>query len=218
VVELDGYQRVIDGARQVAESWKPQVKTDTEWPMVELGEVSVVVRGSSPRPQGDSRYYGGSIPRLMVADVTRDGMYTTPRIDSLTKEGAKKSRPMKKGDLIMAVSGQPGLCTILNVDACIHDGFVGFRNLKSEKVLTEFAYYCLMSQKDINSSLSTGAVFKNLTTDQLKKFKIPAPPISQQRRILTEIDAEQRAVEACRELIVKHEAKIAARIGEAWGS
>ena len=34
--------------------------------------------------------------RLMVADITRDGMYATPRIDSLTEEGATKSRPMKR--------------------------------------------------------------------------------------------------------------------------
>ena len=70
-----------------------------EW--VELGKLSIIVRGSSPRPQGDKRYYGGNILRLMVADVTRDGMYTTPKTDFLTEEGAKLSRPMKKGEVIM---------------------------------------------------------------------------------------------------------------------
>jgi type I restriction enzyme, S subunit len=98
---------------------------------MKLGNLCDIVRGSSPRPQGDPRYYGGSIPRLMIADVTRDGVYVTPQIDSLTEEGSMKSRPMKKGDVIIAVSGDPGRACILNVDACIHDGFVGLRNESS---------------------------------------------------------------------------------------
>ena len=107
---------------------------------ITIEDVATVVRGSSPRPQGDIRYYGGNIPRLMVSDVTRDGMYVTPKIDFLTEEGATKSRPMKKGDFIIAVSGDPGEPCILSVDACIHDGFVGFRNLDISKVFTPYLY------------------------------------------------------------------------------
>jgi len=55
---------------------------------VKLGNLCDVVRGSSPRPKEDPRFYGGSVPRLMVADLTRDGRLATPRIDSLTEEGA----------------------------------------------------------------------------------------------------------------------------------
>jgi type I restriction enzyme, S subunit len=84
-----------------------------------VGMLCELVRGSSPRPQGDKRYYGGDIPRLMVEDVTRDGMYVTPKVDFLTQEGAKLSRPMAKGELTMVVSGSPGVPAILNIDACI---------------------------------------------------------------------------------------------------
>jgi hypothetical protein len=73
----------------------------------------------------------------MVADLTRDGLYATPMIDSLTEAGAEKSRPMKAGEVVMAVSGAPGLAAILSVDACIHDGFVGFRKL-SQNVVPEY--------------------------------------------------------------------------------
>ena len=143
VSEIEGYQKVIDGARAVVDNYRPHIAVDPEWPMVALGEVCTVVRGSSPRPKGDSRYYGGSIPRLMVADITRDGMYSTPKIDTLTEEGATKSRPMEKGDVIITVSGNPGLPTILAVDACIHDGFVGLRDL-DENVKSAYLYWNLM--------------------------------------------------------------------------
>jgi type I restriction enzyme, R subunit len=83
---------------------------------MKLGELCEIVRGSSPRPKGDTRFYGGFIPRLMVADVTRDGKYVTPRINFLNQEGAALSRPMKKGDLVIALSGNPGLASILETD------------------------------------------------------------------------------------------------------
>ena len=113
-----------------------------------------LVRGSSPRPSGDPRYYGGNVPRLMVKDVSRDGMYVTPKIDFLTEDGALKSRPMKKGDLVIAVSGDPGEPSILNVDACIHDGFVGLRNLKNELVFSPYLYRYFKFNKEQNNKMT----------------------------------------------------------------
>jgi type I restriction enzyme M protein len=216
VAEIEGYQRVIDGARAVVENYWPQIPIRAEWPMVELDSISTIVRGSSPRPQGDPEYFGGPVPRLMVADITRDGMYTTPRIDSLTKVGATKSRPMKKGDAIITVSGNPGLPTILAVDACIHDGFVGLRDL-SKKVLSKYLYFSLVALHSVHGSLSVGAVFKNLTTNQVRAFRIALPSLTTQRAIVAEIEAEQKLVAANRELIERFEKKIQGTLARVWG-
>lgn len=156
---------------------------NTSWDSEVVDKICNLVRGSSPRPQGDSRYYGGKVPRLMVSDITRDGKYTTPKIDFLTEKGAKLSRPMKKGEVIMAVSGNPGLPTILTVDACIHDGFVGFRDL-DKRVKPEYLYYYLLIYKDLHKSQSVGSIFKNLNTDQIKKYKIILPPILLQNKFV----------------------------------
>jgi len=156
---------------------------NTSWDFEVVDKICNLVRGSSPRPQGDPRYYGGKVPRLMVSDITRDGKYTTPKIDFLTEEGAKLSRPMKKGEVIMAVSGNPGLPTILTVDACIHDGFVGFRDL-DKRVKPEYLYYYLLVYKELHKSQSVGSIFKNLNTDQIKKYKIILPPILLQNKFV----------------------------------
>ena len=39
VAELDGYRKVIEGARQVIANYKPTIKIDPAWPRVKLGEV-----------------------------------------------------------------------------------------------------------------------------------------------------------------------------------
>src|SRR3989338_705493 len=207
VEQIEGYQKIIEGAKQVVKNWKPITDINPDWETALIQDLCTLVRGSSPRPKGDKRYYDGKIPRLMVSDVTRDGMYTTPQTDSLTEEGSKLSRPMKKGEVVMAVSGNPGLPTILTVDACINDGFVGFRKLSS-KIIPEFLYFILLRQKDENNSRSVGAVFKNLTTDQIKKFKIPVPPINIQLELVEQITQERQVVGANEEIIREYEAKI----------
>jgi type I restriction enzyme M protein len=216
VAEIEAYQKVINGARAVLDHYRPHIPIHPDWPMVELGTISNIVRGSSPRPQGDPALFGGPIPRLMVADITRDGMYVTPQIDSLTEEGASKSRPMKKGDVIITVSGNPGLPTILATDACIHDGFVGLRELRHD-VLPEYLYFALLALHASHGSQSVGAVFKNLTTDQIREFKIALPPLETQHAIVAEIEADQALVAANRKLIERVERKIQATLARVWG-
>ena len=152
----------------------------------------------------------------MVADITRDGMYATPKIDSLTELGATKSRPMKKGDVVITVSGNPGLPTILAIDACIHDGFVGLRGLDKD-VLAEYLYFALLALHSRHGSLSVGAVFRNLTTDQVREFKVALPSPAIQRKIVSEIEAELALVDANRKLLVCFEKKIQSAIARVWG-
>lgn len=168
-----------------------EFEKDGDWKLPKLEDKMDVFRGASPRPQGDPRYYGGSIPRLMIEDVTRDGKYSTPKIDSLTKEGAAKSRFLKKGSVVLSCSGtRVAIPGILKVDACIHDGWLGFKNLK--EVETEFLYYHFCNLHDrIQGNALAGGVFNNLTTAILKQLRLAFPTLKEQQKIascLSKID------------------------------
>ncbi len=152
-----------------------------------LNDICALVRGSSPRPQGDPKYFGGTVPRLMIADITRDGVYVYPSIDSLTELGATKSRPMIKGDVVMAVSGAVGLPAILGVDACIHDGFVGFRSLDKD-ISAEYMYGFLSAYRRVSIGQAVGATFQNLKTDQIKEWRIPIPEKKDQANYLAVVE------------------------------
>src|SRR5436190_1131159 len=134
------------------------------------------------------RFYGGTVPRLMVADLTRDGKVVFARIDTLTELGAKQSRPMTAGDVVIAVSGAPGLPAILAHDACIHDGFVWLRELNRKRLDADFLYAYLTFIRATSNGQAVGAIFKNLTTDQIKGIEIPELPVAEQRRIAEMLD------------------------------
>ncbi|MGL4499113.1 MAG: hypothetical protein ACRC2M_10805, partial [Planktothrix sp.] len=72
------------------------------WVWVKLGEVLEVIRGASPRPKGDPRFFGGSIPWIMISDISKEkGKFISKTRDTVTEAGANKSRYLKAGTLIL---------------------------------------------------------------------------------------------------------------------
>ncbi len=165
------------------------VRNERNWPTAKVSELCELVRGSSPRPQGDPQFFGGPVPRLMVADITRDGWLVTPAIDSLTVEGAKRSRPVVAGTVVMAVSGNVGLVSRLAIDACVHDGFVAFAGLDERRCQPGFLLALLHFSKALHDKHKAGAIFINLTTTDIKAMPLPLPPIPLQREFARRVTA-----------------------------
>jgi len=91
----------------------------------------------------------------------------------------------------MGVSGAVGLPAILNIDACIHDGFIGFRDL-NESVLPIFFVSLLKSLQSINKSQAAGAIWQNLSTDQIKEWKVFIPPLALQQKFARIVQQHER--------------------------
>ena len=162
----------------------PEFQNAGKWSEMRLGDIGRVIRGASPRPKGDPRYYGGPVPRLMVQDVTRDGKWVTPRIDSLTTAGAKLSRPCKAGTLTIVCSGTVGVVSFLAVDACIHDGFLALIEIDESKATKDFLYHSLSTLRlQFEEGATHGGVFTNLTTSGIQQFEIKCPKPPEQQRI-----------------------------------
>jgi type I restriction enzyme, S subunit len=178
-----------------------------EWDVRCIDSLGTVVRGASPRPKGDKRFYGGDVPRLMVEDVTRDKKLVTPRIDFLTIEGSKRSRLCKRGTLTIVCSGTPGvvgLPSFLAVDACIHDGMMALVNI-SQDVSPDFLFHKLTSfQEQLYMSATHGGTFVNLTTTGFRAFEVALPPtIDEQRAISTALSDVDALLDGLDRLIAK---------------
>lgn len=162
------------------------------WQFERIENIGRVIRGSSPRPKGDPRYYKGPVPRLMVQDVTRDGKWVTPSIDSLTEEGAKLSRPCKAGTLTIVCSGTVGIVSFLAIDACIHDGFIALVDIAGDGIEKDFLYHQLSTLREqFEKGATHGGVFTNLTTGGVKEFEFLFPTLPEQKKIadfLTSVD------------------------------
>ncbi|MEG5913606.1 restriction endonuclease subunit S [Enterobacter bugandensis] len=169
-VKMQVEKKIPDGYKLTEAGMIPE-----DWEIRKIGDIAEVIRGASPRPKGDKRFYGGNIPRLMVEDVTRDGKYVTPSIDSLTEAGAKLSRPCDKGTLTLVCSGTVGVPSILAIDACIHDGFLALSKV-NKSISIDYLYHFFTTQQDkFNNSATHGGIFTNLTTDGVREFLLALP-------------------------------------------
>ena len=159
------------------------------WEEQQVDDICRLVRGSSPRPKGDPQFYGGPVPRLMVGDITRDGFWVTPKIDSLTEAGAAKSRPVPAGTVVMAVSGDVGVVATVQVPCCVHDGFVAFLDLDENAVDSRFFMFQFHFLKMTHERRKAGAIFQNLTTKDIKAMRLPTPPLELQRSFARTVDS-----------------------------
>jgi type I restriction enzyme S subunit len=186
------------------------VENPIGWDTVFVDNVCNLVRGSSPRPQGDARYFGGNVPRLMVADITRDGFKVTPNIDSLTEEGAKRSRPVPKGTVVMAVSGNVGLVATVQVPCCVHDGFVAFLELDRKIFDSTYFMFQFHFLKATHENRKAGAIFQNITTTDIKRMLIALPPLPLQQKFAAIVESVERQKAAQRTHLAELDALFAA--------
>ena len=72
VAEIEGYQKVINGARAVDDHYRPHIPIHPDWPMMPPEETCEIQRGKfSHRPRNEPRFYGGEYPFIQTGDVVR---------------------------------------------------------------------------------------------------------------------------------------------------
>ena len=96
------------------------------WCWANVDQLSIVVRGASPRPAGDPRYFGGEIPWITVGSITRDeSPYLYSVDEGLTAAGSDASRWIEPETLLLTNSGATlGVPKITKIGGCINDGSV----------------------------------------------------------------------------------------------
>jgi type I restriction enzyme S subunit len=161
------------------------------WQRIRLGEVLNVTRGASPRPKGDPKYFGGKIPWIMISDITREpGKFISQTKDHVTEEGAKKSRYLKPGTLILSNSGTVCVPKIMSVAGCIHDGFIAFPELPDTFDRLFLYYYFDFIRPRIINAHRQGITQVNLNTIIVKDIRLIVAPINEQKRIVAEIEKQ----------------------------
>ncbi len=163
-------------------------KAPANWKEKTLGEVCIVQRGSSPRPiKNFLTVEDDGVNWIRIGDCF--GKYVTSTSQKITKEGAKKSRQVQKGDFIISNSMSYGKPYILKIDGYIHDGWFVLK-LDKNLINTDFFYYLLSSNyiKEQYDKLATGAIVQNISSDLIKKVQFLLPPLSEQERIVRILD------------------------------
>jgi type I restriction enzyme S subunit len=167
-----------------------KVNIPDSWCWVRLGAIAEVVRGGSPRPAGDIRFYDGHIPFLKVGDVTRSsGKMVEGWTATIKEAGLQKTRLVKGRTVLLTNSGATlGIPAICDFETTFNDGIAAFINL-SKFVFDEYLHLYLTHLSDWFLNVAAqGQGQPNLNIDIIRSTWMPLPPIQEQFKIVSKVD------------------------------
>ncbi len=209
VAEIEGYQRVIDGARAVLENYRPHIPIHPDWPMVELGKICELISGRHV----DKDNYNTERRGISYLTGPSDFGPVSPTVSKWTEYPEAKA---KRGDILITVKGSGlGSINLLDIEeAAISRQLMAIRVTDANSA---YVHTFLLSKFEHFQSLGNGAAIPGISREHVLGLQIPVPPLPEQRSIVLEIEAEQALVAANRELITRFEKKIQATLARVWG-
>lgn len=223
VAEIEGYQRVINGARQVVDNFRPHIAINPEWPNVALNEVLSFKNGLN-FTKTESGYL---IKIVGVSDFQSNTFAQLESLDELPLDSFPgEEYLLKQGDILFVRSnGNPELVgrSMIMPAMTSPTTFSGFTirgRVHGSSALPIFLAYYFKSRhfSELIKTVGQGANIRNLSQGILNELVISLPPLDVQQAIVTEIEAEQTLVNANKELITRFERKIQAVLDRVWCS
>ena len=203
---IDKKRAIKQGAMQQLLTGKKRLKGFNEpWVEKKLGEDALILRGGSPRPIED--YITDSqdgLNWIKIGDVKPNDKYFRKTAEKIKKEGLNKTRQVKKGDFILSNSMSFGRPYILDIDGCIHDGWLVIQDYQETYDML-FLYYILCSDAVMNqyASMAAGSSVQNLNKEKVANVLLYAPSSLKEQsaiaKVLSSMDEEISFLEAKRE-------------------
>lgn len=153
-----------------------------KWEEKKLGELAEILRGASPRPIEDPKWFdsNSSVGWLRIRDVTeQDGRisYLEQRISKL---GQEKTRVLHTKSLLLSIAASVGKPVINYVETGVHDGFLIFKKPFFE---LEFMYQWLKSFEEKWKQYGQPGSQVNLNSDIVKSQSVTLPTKKEQTQI-----------------------------------
>jgi type I restriction enzyme M protein len=216
VEQIEDYQKIIDGAKQVVKNWKPNVQINPLWSIVTLPEVCEIKRGKfSYRPRNAPHLYEGKYPFIQTGDVVKAHGGSIGYTQTLNEEGLKVSKLFEPTIVLITIAANIGDTAVLDYPACFPDSVVGL--IPNEKIDPYFLQLMMELQKDHLEKLAPQMAQKNINIEILKKVEIPVPPINIQLELVEQVQRERQVVNANKQIIKEYETKIQQIVGSIFG-
>ena len=221
VVEIEGYQKVIDGARAVVENYRPHIHVDPEWPMVKLGELCERIQYGLSSPLNSERK-GYKTFRMNELVEGKCVDYGSMKYADISAEVCEKYQ-LRRGDVLFNRTNSfehVGRTGIFDLDGLYCFASYLIRLSVSENIADPFYVNAFMNtanfQAGIKKYASRAIGQSNINAKSLAAYLIPLPQLETQHAIVSEIQAEQSLVDANRQLIERFEKKIRDAIARVW--
>ncbi len=222
VAEIEGYQKVIDGARAVIDNYRPHIPINPDWPMVELGDPDVFRVESGGTPKSDSKeYWDGGVPWITLVDLPPDRFITeiTTTARTISEDGLRNSsaKLLPANSVVVSSRATIGRIGINRIPLATNQGFKNVVIEDTTRAIPEYVALAMTKLVPTMQAQASGATYKEIVKSRFSRLQIPLPSREIQEGIVAGIQAEQNLVNANCELIERFERKIQDAVARVWG-
>lgn len=217
--ELDGYQNIITGAKQIITNWKPRIEIDQSWEMVKLEKVVESTKLGVVIGKKDQDI--GKIPYIKM-DAINNGFIDLSKA-VLVDYKSKEDDYLVDGDFVYNTRNAPNL---VGKSAVFHSNkkYLFNNNIlrirfNKDKVDSDFIAYYMNGDRGkesvtklISGTTSVAAIYQK----EYLLIEVPLPTIAFQKQIVSKIEDERTLVESAKKLIEIYEQKTKSKIAEVW--
>ena len=153
------------------------------WSIYALGELGQIVGGGTPASETTS-YWGGTVMWATPAEVTKlQTRYIAKTSRTITEKGLQNSSAKlhPKGTILLTTRASIGYPAINVVPMATNQGFQSLR--PNEKLDVEYGYQLLLHSRSGLEKLSAGSTFLEISSKEVSKYKLPIPPLPEQKKI-----------------------------------
>ncbi|MBP5437784.1 MAG: restriction endonuclease subunit S [Treponema sp.] len=182
-------QTNLQNAKDLFQSQLTKAFNNTTWEKAKLEDIALdFSRGKSKhRPRNDKCLFGGNYPFIQTGDIRNADKYVTDYSETYNETGLTQSKLWPEGTLCITIAANIAETAILSFPCCFPDSVIGF--IPNEKRTTvDFVYYLIQFFKSELQKLSKGAAQDNLNLAKFENMNFPLPPLSEQKRIVKELD------------------------------
>jgi type I restriction enzyme M protein len=220
VEELDGYQKIIDGCRQVIENYKPSIDIDPSWDMEKIGNVCEI----NPKKSEVKLENNSEVSFIPMEDVKENNLLTFPLKTKKLSEVTTSYTYFKTDDILLAKVTpcfENGKCTIpKDLKNGVGFGSSEFIVLRcNEKVKKEWIYCCIITNKfkklGVKNFTGTSGL-RRLPKDFVSRYKIPLPSIDIQEKHIKKIYDDVDFIDKNLKMVKNMEERINNKINSIW--
>ena len=208
VDEIEQYQKVIDGARQVVENMRTNMSVDTSWKMVAIGEICNISSGGTPSKKNEEYWDNGNIPWVGSTVCKDKKIFSSDQF--ITKIGLENSsaKIFPVGTTLVALVGATIGKTAFNMfETATNQNIAGLIPKDDTQLNNEYLFYAL--QTLYPKFLELGEKnFRMANQKFVKELKIPLPSLEIQNRIVLEMNDLEKIIEQNKRIVTIFNQKI----------
>lgn len=199
VTELDGYQKIIDAANTIVQSYKPTIKNTHNWKMEKISDLVNTMTSPTKIKNSEVKDFG-DVPVVDQSQLPVAGYVSNLNENEIIK------------DIPVVVFGDHTK-VVKFIDFKFVQGADGIKILrvKDKQIVGEKYLYFSM----INMEMPDRGYSRHWSL--IKEMEIPLPPLEIQDQIVAELEAEQELINANKKLIDIYTQKIKTKLAEIWG-